>query len=255
VKPLIAIPAQQIPVEGRPIDVALPAAWIDAALSDAHLEVGVGDWEVRSVPAGGHLKGRVSSSGQEIVVRAAISAELTLACVRCLGPARIVIAGELSLLLKPAAIAKPTATTGGEGRDEATGKGKHPKDRSAEPEYEFNSEEAELDRYDGETVVLDPFVREAILLEIPQFPLCSEGCTGIGADPADEPTPKAGAPARVDPRLAPLDALRARLAGEPPGSTAPAGEIEPKARAAKKPMLRASIRGLSKGKKKTRRKE
>lgn len=52
------------------------------------------------------------------------------------------------------------------------------------PEYEFSAEEADHDLYDGENVVLDGFVREALLLEVPNFPLCSEDCPGIGAVPA-----------------------------------------------------------------------
>lgn len=65
------------------------------------------------------------------------------------------------------------------------------------PEYEFSAEEADHDLYDGETVVLDGFVREALLLEVPNFPLCSEDCPGIGAVPevsSDETAGGAPAP-------------------------------------------------------------
>lgn len=84
--------------------------------------------------------------------------------------------------------------------------------KAKEPEYEFGAEEAEIDTYDGETVVLDDFIREALLLELPNFPLCSEACPGIRpAEPA--PGAQTGAPSeQVDPRLAPLGALRAKLA-------------------------------------------
>jgi len=58
--------------------------------------------------------------------------------------------------------------------------------------------------------VLDDFVREAILLEIPIFPLCSEDCPGIR--PASSDVVDEEAEPRVDPRLAPLGALRAKLA-------------------------------------------
>src|SRR5262249_11349841 len=96
------------------------------------------------------------------------------------------------------------------------------KGKVKEPEYEFTAEEADLDTYDGETVVLDAFVREAILLEMPNFPLCSEACPGIGPaasgrDRDDGPTIRARAEAEeatapaLDPRLAPLGALRERL--------------------------------------------
>ena len=75
-------------------------------------------------------------------------------------------------------------------------------------EVELSAEDLERDTFDGETVVLDPFIREAILLELPNFPLCSDACPGIRPGPA-ESAPEAE---RIDPRLAPLGALRARLA-------------------------------------------
>ena len=95
---------------------------------------------------------------------------------------------------------------------------------SPREEYEFNAGEADEDVYDGETVVLDPFVREAILLELPNFPLCSASCAGIRpAPPTGEQKP---AEPPVDPRLAPLGALRDRLASRP---AAPAGKARPRA--------------------------
>lgn len=100
----------------------------------------------------------------------------------------------------------------------ATGSGKGSK-KAKEPEYEFAAEEAEHDTYDGETVVLDDFVREALLLELPNFPLCSEACPGIRpAELAPGAEPSA-ASERVDPRLAPLGALRAKKAHQTPEDT------------------------------------
>ena len=55
----------------------------------------------------------------------------------------------------------------------------------------------------------DEFVREAILLELPQFPLCSGSCVGI------PPASAAGPDKSIDPRLAPLGALRSKLTGQP----------------------------------------
>src|SRR5690606_20306551 len=69
-------------------------------------------------------------------------------------------------------------------------------------------------------VVLDELVREAILLELPSFPLCSETCEGDGraAEPALEGTREdAGTQA-----TSPFAALRHLLTGEslPPEETA-----------------------------------
>jgi uncharacterized protein len=64
-----------------------------------------------------------------------------------------------------------------------------------------------VDTYEGEEVVLDRFVREAILLESPIFPLCSEACEGIR--PASDSAPVSEG-AVTDPRLLPLLELAKR---------------------------------------------
>jgi uncharacterized metal-binding protein YceD (DUF177 family) len=101
---------------------------------------------------------------------------------------------ELSLLLHPV---DPAPL----GRRPA-GKGK-----TAEDDSEFSVDEADTDTYESEEVVLDRFVREAILLESPIFPLCSEACEGIR--PALEPAPSSGQTV-FDPRLMPLLELAKR---------------------------------------------
>ena len=70
--------------------------------------------------------------------------------------------------------------------------------------YEFALEEADIDTYDGDEVVLDDFIREMILLEAPIFPLCSEECPGIRAIPEVSSNRGNRVPKAVDPRLRPL---------------------------------------------------
>jgi uncharacterized protein len=181
---LLAFSAHDIDAAGLAVDAALPPVWLDAELAEASL----------TAKAPGRVSGRLSRSGNEIVVRARVRSSLTTPCARCLEPAAVEIDTDLSLLLRPEG---PAAGT-----------------KAKAPEYEFTSAEADTDSFDGETVVLDGFVREAILLELPNFPLCSEGCPGIGPAAA-APVEEATAP--VDPRLLPLAALRARsLAGGAP---------------------------------------
>jgi uncharacterized protein len=166
--PLLAISANDIDIAGLPVDAPLPVDWLAAALADTGV-----------TPDGpGRFQGRLSRSGAaDIVVRGRFQASVTTPCARCLSPARIPVDTELSLLLRP------------EGRKAAPGQKEKEKEKEKEPEYEFTAHEADLDVYDGETVVLDPFLREAILLEMPNFPLCSEACPGIrpAASAASEP--------------------------------------------------------------------
>ncbi len=208
--PLLAVSANDIDAAGLPLEAELPPPWLEHELGDASLGPRPG-----APPARVAL--RLSRSGDDIVVRGRVRAALTTSCARCMEPAAVDVDTELSLLLRPAAPAKPAAGKAAAGKaaagKAAAGKaaaGKPAKTPKKDEEYEFSSAEADQDTYDGETVVLDPFVREAILLEVPNFPLCSEGCPGIR--PAAEPVSAGGHEEHADPRLAPLGALRARLA-------------------------------------------
>ncbi|WP_437517146.1 YceD family protein [Sorangium sp. So ce1099] len=214
-----AVSANDIDISGLSLDVSVPTDWLNAELADADV----------TGRAPGHLSARLSRTGNEIVVRGRVKAPVATPCARCLSPAPLDIDAELSLLLRPA----PKAETHGPrhrrddgGRNGAT----KAEPKVKEAEYEFTAEEADVDTYDGETVVLDPFIREAILLEMPNFPLCSEACPGIG--PAASREDREGgsstlaggaveedeAAPGLDPRLAPLSALREKLGQKPSAS-------------------------------------
>jgi len=217
---LLSYSANDIPSEGVSIQRELPPAWVTTVLQEDDLRA----------DQPGNVEARLSRLGTDVIVRGKVHAALIGTCSRCLEPARLEVDGELALLLKAdpslsrkaivaaakAEIAKaegkaePAPKKGdrgahGGGRPDA--KAKH-----RDVEYEFSPEEAEHDAYDGENVVLDPFVREAILLEVPNSLLCSEDCAGI-ALPHAEPNGHQANGSAVDPRLAPLQALKARLEG------------------------------------------
>jgi len=256
---LVSISAHDIDAAGLALEAELPLVWLAEELADAAL----------TGAAPGRVTARLSRTGKDIIVRGKIAADLRTPCARCLEPSRVSVDTELSLLLQPAPSAHGHAhhpkahangkaggekgkaggekgKAGGEKGKAGGEKGKAGGEKGkAEDEYEFSTHEAEIDTYDGETVVLDPFIREAILLEVPNFPLCSEDCPGIrpaAAAPAPEAAP------RVDPRLAPLGALRDKLQpakrpSKPPPAkqrlpkkigTATARERIPAAKAAKK---------------------
>ncbi len=208
--PLVSVSAHDIDAAGLALDAELPPPWLETELADAAL----------TAATPGHLSARLSRSGNDIVVRGRIRASLTTPCARCLDPAPIPIDTELSLLLQPAPSPKPAAKpkkmeprpSGSGPSPRPSGSGPH-RQRDRDDEYEFTSAEADVDTYDGETVILDPFVREAILLEVPNFPLCSEACPGIR--PAAGPAQEEAAPP-LDPRLSPLGALRAKLPAAAP---------------------------------------
>lgn len=239
--PLFIISAGDIETPGLTIDADIPPAWIAEELAEAEVTAALAD-DPASGPLPGHVTARLSRSGTEIVVRGHVVASVSMPCARCLRPSKVDIDGELSLLLKcvpvkpgkgkarkekpgiaeagpvPRRGRTPAVDAGagaGHGHTSAAGAGHKRK----ESEYEFSADEADVDTYDGEQVVLDPFIREAMLLELPNFPLCSEACPGIGPPPGPKVEAAGGAPLVIDPRLAPLAALRAKLG--PPEDGAP----------------------------------
>jgi len=212
---IFSVSAHDIDAAGLALDAEVPVAWLVEELAGTEL----------SAAAAGRLSARLSRTGHDVVVRGRVKVDLSVPCARCLEPTAVPIDTEIALFLRPAPGA---AHAGAPAAPRSAGNGKAPaktkKPAKEEDEYEFSTGEADEDTYDGETVVLDPFVREAILLEVPNFPLCSEGCPGIRPAAAEPPEP---AP-RIDPRLAPLSALRRRL--EP----APAAPARPPARTTSK---------------------
>ncbi|MEM9873537.1 MAG: DUF177 domain-containing protein, partial [Myxococcota bacterium] len=180
----LVYPAHDIRTEGLAFDRSLSHEWLTGALE------GVDATPASDLP-GVRVRGRLSRSrGRDIVVRGRVDTTLVLPCARCLSPVEATVVGELSLLLRPQArgVARPRAAPASSSSAAAAA------GRSAE-EYEFEADEAEFDVYDGEAVELDGFVREAILLEVPNFPLCRDDCPGLSALTSDH-----AEVARFDPR-------------------------------------------------------
>jgi uncharacterized protein len=180
------VPVHDLDVTGRSVEFKLTDAWLRGALEGC---------EIQPAPAGGILTAHLAKTGTDILVQGQIDVDLVVPCARCLKEVSLHPHIELSLLLRPVDPSPPL------GRRAPT------KGKAAEDETEFSVDEADTDTYEGEEVALDRFVREAILLESPIFPLCSEACEGIR--PALEPAPSSGHNVS-DPRLLPLLELAKR---------------------------------------------
>ncbi|MGZ3419187.1 MAG: YceD family protein [Polyangiales bacterium] len=188
-RPLLSISRKTLDEGPKEIRAALPAAWLSKTLEEGLSASTDGSVDVRITPSG----------GDNFLVQGSVKATVDATCGRCLGPAHIPVATQMTLILVPEHAAK--------GRKP---KGKTSKD--SEGEFEFDKDEADVATYDGDTVVLDELVREAIILELPISPLCSEDCAGMRSDPAfPRETAEALERAKIDPRLAPLAALRDKL--------------------------------------------
>jgi len=173
-----SIPVHELDAAGKEFRFPVRAAWVRGALEATNIS---------AVGTDGELDVRVSKSGNDVVVRGKLRAELAVPCARCLEPAHVSVHEDLSALVVETAPAK-------------SAKG------SDEDDEDLAPEEADVITYDGKTVVLDDLVRDEILLGIPMIPLCSDACPGIRPQPAVEDA--AAREDDIDPRLQPLLRLK-----------------------------------------------
>jgi uncharacterized protein len=175
---------QDIDDAGKDFVFDVEPEWLDAALSGTPM---------RRDPAAGLGKLRVHAqrNGSEILVKGTIDAQLLVECGRCLGDTPLPVCTELIALLAPG-------------------------DESGLPrELELTAEDLDRARFSGNEVVLDDLVREHLLLECPMQPLCSSDCPGIPIPERLRGRPEDfGGKDRIDPRLLPLEQLRAKLSDD-----------------------------------------
>lgn len=98
----------------------------------------------------------------DILVRGHLEGTLILSCSRCLIPFPYSVAADFDLLLSPGPVLV------------------------ADKDLELTPEDLDLDFYEGDTVDLEHFLKEQVLLQLPLKPLCQESCRGLcpgcGAD-------------------------------------------------------------------------
>jgi uncharacterized protein len=203
-----------------PVEVSwpLPVAWLRRALADTQA----------SVAEAGHLQVELTASGTRVVVRGMASAKVTMPCARTLEPVQVELSPEIFLMLSPALLRThpDRATRSNKGRSR---RGRRSAGRSSDRERSndrpagtkgwdgdplLSDELAAQDSYDGERVVLDPFVREFILLDLPMnvlrtdLPPAPDAAIGPPSQSSDSGQ---AAEQPLDPRLAPLASIASRL--------------------------------------------
>jgi uncharacterized protein len=181
------INVSELDAAGKHYVFPVRSAWLRGALEDH---------EATTTGADGELDVRASKSGHDVVVHGVLKAELTAPCARCLEPVRIPVDHPVTVLMVPSSRLGPPHSKGG-GKDRVL--------RKEEEERELSAEEADTLTFDGDTVVLDDFVRGELMLETPMIPLCREDCPGMRPPPSHHDV---AAPERpidaIDPRLMPL---------------------------------------------------
>lgn len=177
----------------------------------AHL---LGDTDVQP-EKDGTLRLILTKNGTDVLIQGRLDVEVLLPCARTLDPARYRLKPDVFLLLSPAPGETPRSNARPErerGKDR-----KSPANKKAGWEFdpELSASQAATDTYSGEQIVLDSFLREFILLEVPMVPL-REDLRDV-SQAANPPLPDAGGSLAkqqekpLDPRLSPLRDLKARL--------------------------------------------
>ena len=116
--------------------------------------------------AAAHVDVRLEKLERRVRIGARTRAEVTAACGRCLAPVTVDVPVDFEVTLVPA--------------DEYADELREGKDHDGGPVGgSFAPEDAEEETYTGKVIDLDPIVREQLLLSVPSYPVCGEGCKGL----------------------------------------------------------------------------
>lgn len=212
-KPTFFVPLADLERGARKLTWPIPVSWLDAAL-----------YGLEASPTGeeGLLAVELSRSGSDILVRGHAEVSVTVPCVVTLEPVLFKLKPEVSLLLAPAPTESGPTAPGRGGSPKGGPRGRRDRDSKAQnPEgwneaQELTHQDASRDTFEADKIVLDGFLREFILLELPLYPRRSDlpsDRTAATSTPPAPSTPAEVAPGSksVDPRLLPLAELRDRL--------------------------------------------
>jgi uncharacterized protein len=112
----------------------------------------------------GHLALDLYAEGAHVFANGRLAGHVTVACSRCLDPMKLAFDEPVRVTFLPMA-ELPS-------QDE-------PAAADDEDGLAITEDDLDLFGYDGETVDLEPLVREQFVLAVPYSPLCSEGCKGL----------------------------------------------------------------------------
>jgi uncharacterized protein len=170
---------QDLDEAGKDWNFAIGTDWLASALADTELSAGAED---------GRLTVHAQRSGIDVLVQGQVEAQVAATCARCLSDVPLAVDLALTALFSP----------------------EHMRPHGSE-EIDVRLDEVNRDYYSGSQVVLDPMVREYLLLEAPMKPLCSETCEGIAVPKHLRPPEEVFGDSAPDARFAPLLKLKEAL--------------------------------------------
>jgi uncharacterized protein len=113
-----------------------------------------------------HLDARLKKTGRRVLLAAKGTAQLVAPCGRCLQPASASVPLEFELTFVPQDELEPSPSRGDDDAEE-------------EPAGSFGPRTADEEAYAGKELDLEPVVREQLILALPPYPVCQEGCKGL----------------------------------------------------------------------------
>ena len=164
---------------GTDWNFAIGTDWLASALADTELGAGTEN---------GRFTVHAQRSGADVLVQGHVDAQVSATCARCLADVPIGVDLALTALYSP----------------------EHMRPQDSD-EIDVRLDEVNQDYYSGSEVVLDPMVRELLLLEAPMKPLCSESCEGIAVPEHLRPPEEVFGGSAPDARFAPLLKLKEAL--------------------------------------------
>lgn len=186
------IPVRELPTH-RKVEVGgsfVSAALQGLAVRDA-LERPADDPEA----GGAVLDVDLYADGTTVFANGKIDGRVRVACGRCIAPVDVAFADKIRVTYLP--------------KHELEAEEEKAEKSSEEDGVELDQEDLDLFPYDGDTVDLEPLIREQVILAVPYAPLCREDCKGLcaqcGADLNQGPCP---CEKPVAPRFAALKGLK-----------------------------------------------
>ena len=177
--PAFVLQIQDLDESGKDWNFAIGKEWLASALSETELSPGA---------EAGRFSVHAQRNGTDVLVQGHIDVQLAASCARCLADVPIDVDLNVTALFSPEQTRPP-------GSDEV----------------DVRLDEVNRDYYSGAEVVLDPMVREHLLLEAPMKPLCSEDCEGIAVPKHLRPPEEVFGDQAPDARFAPLLKLKEEL--------------------------------------------
>lgn len=152
------------------IERDIPVEWLLKRMSSC---------EYSAAPKSAKARLEVLPSGGGFLIRGEVAAQIESRCGTCLKDITIEMAPDISAYLVPKADAMKEFE-----------------------DYELTPEDLDREYFDGDTIVLDEIIGDAIMLEMPMNPKCIGECEGLAEFSGTSDV------SGIDPRLAPLMGIK-----------------------------------------------